>query len=68
MNRHAYEGVVDHWKVDLIRTRARRLGVRRHDLEDAQQEIALDVQKFHFKSAKSNGACERTAHPALAHQ
>ena len=45
--------------------RAKRLGVRRHDLEDAQQEIVLDVLHFRFESAKSNGACERTALTSL---
>ena len=45
--------------------RAKRLGIRRHDLEDAQQEIVLDVLDFRFDAAKSNGACERTALTSL---
>jgi len=66
MNRHnSYEGVVEDWKVELIRMRAKRLGIRRHDLEDAQQEIVLDVLDFRFDAAKSNGACERTALTSL---
>ena len=66
MNRQdSYEGVVEDWKVELIRVRAKRLGIRRHDLEDAQQGIVLDVLEFRFDSAKSNGACERTALTSL---
>ncbi len=62
---NAYQDVLEDWKVELIRTRAKRLGFRRHDLEDAQQEIVLDVLEFCFDAAKSNGACERTALTSL---
>ena len=66
MNRHnIYEGVIDDWKVELFRMCAKRLGIRRHDLEDVQQEIVLDVLDFRFDAAKSNGACERTALTSL---
>jgi RNA polymerase sigma factor (sigma-70 family) len=65
MFRNTYEGVVDRWKVDLIRERARRWGFRREDLEDAEQEIILDVADFRFDAAKSNGATERTALTAI---
>lgn len=61
MYSNTYEGIVDGWKADLIRERARRWGFRHEDLEDAEQEIILDVANFHFDAAKSNGAAERTA-------
>lgn len=60
-----YDGIVDAWKIELIASRAKRLGIRRHDLEDAQQEIVLDILNFRFDAAKSNGACERTALTSL---
>ena len=59
-NSNRYDGIVEAWKIELIVSRAQRLGIRRHDLEDAQQEIVLDVLSFRFDEAKSNGACERT--------
>ena len=66
MTRHnTYAGLVEDWKVELIGTRAKRLGIRRHDLEDAEQEIILDILEFRFDITKSNGACERTALTSL---
>lgn len=65
MNGNNYDGVIESWKVELIRSRARRLGFRCHDLEDAEQEVILDVMNFKFDPAKSNGATERTALTSL---
>lgn len=48
-------------KLELIQGRARRLGFRRHDLEDAVQEVAIAVLEFTFDPARSNGATETTA-------
>jgi len=48
-------------KLGLIRSRARRLGFRRHDLEDSVQEVMLAVLEFEYDSEKSNGATEATA-------
>jgi hypothetical protein len=62
-NRH--DGIVEAWKIELIASRAKRLGIRRHDLEDAQREIVLDILSFRFDEAKANGACERTALTSL---
>jgi DNA-binding NarL/FixJ family response regulator len=55
----------EQWKDDLIRLRARRLGFRGHDLDDARQEVALHVWSFRYQKARSNGACESTALTAL---
>ena len=60
-----YAEVVERWKVDLIVGRAKRLGFRRHDLEDAVQEIILDVINFEFEPDRSNGATEATALTSL---
>lgn len=65
MERLDYDGVVEPWKVELIVSRAKRLGFRRHDLEDVQQELILDVMSFRYDRAKSNGATETTALTAL---
>lgn len=48
-------------KLNLIKSRARILGFRRHDLEDAVQEVMLSVLEFKFDQEKSNGATEATA-------
>lgn len=54
-----YDGLLESWKVRLIVSRAKRLGFRRHDLEDVQQELALDVIAFRYDPSK--GAAEPTA-------
>ena len=48
-------------KLNLIKTRARLMGFRRHDLEDAVQEVMLSVLEFVYDFEKSNGATEATA-------
>lgn len=48
-------------KLTLVTGRARLLGFRRHDLEDAVQEVMLAVLEFEYAPEKSNGATETTA-------
>ena len=48
-------------KLNLIKSRARLQGFRRHSLEDAVQEVALVVLEFEYDAEKSNGATETTA-------
>ena len=60
-----YEGVLERWKVRLIRQRARRKGFRGFDLDDAQQQVALALLDFQFDEARSNGATEATAITAV---
>lgn len=47
-------------KLELIRSRAVRLGIRRHDLEDAIQDVILDLLEFTPDPDKTNGASETT--------
>jgi len=61
MHTNTYDGILEAWKVDLIRARARRHGVRPHDMGEVEQEIVRVVAEFCFDPAKSNGATERTA-------
>ena len=56
-----HAGVVETWKADLILERARRLGFRGPDLDDAFQEVVLAVCDFCYDEGRSNGACEATA-------
>jgi DNA-binding NarL/FixJ family response regulator len=63
--RNDYGDLVETWKVELIVERARRKGVRKDDLEDAQQEVIRSVLRFQYDPAKSNGATEATALTAL---
>ena len=53
-----YDGLLEPWKVQLIISRAKRLGFRRHDLEDVQQEVMLEVIAFRFDPAR--GTAEST--------
>jgi RNA polymerase sigma factor (sigma-70 family) len=65
MKRLNYDGLVEPWKVDLIVRRAEGMGFRRDEIEDVQQELILDVMRFRYDAAKSNGAREATALVAL---
>ena len=56
---------VEHWKADLIRSRAVRLGFRGADLQDVQQDVLLAVLGFQFRPERANGATETTALIAL---
>lgn len=47
-------------KLELIRSRAIGVGLKRHDLEDIVQDIALYLLKFEPDPAKANGASEST--------
>lgn len=47
-------------KLELIRSRAVRFRIRRHDLEDAVQEVALYLLEFKTDPTTSNGASEST--------
>jgi DNA-directed RNA polymerase specialized sigma24 family protein len=58
-----YDGLVEPWKVQLLVSRARRLGFRRHELEDVQQEVILEVIAFPFDPSK--GASESTPLTAM---
>ncbi len=53
------------WKSELIRARAVRHGFRGADLEDVQQEIAIEALTFDFRHDQANGATEATALTAL---
>lgn len=57
----AHAGVVETWKAELITARAKRLGFRGTDADDAFQEVILAVLGFVYDEDKSNGACEATA-------
>lgn len=60
-----YGNEIEKWKVELIVERARKLGFRRDELEDVQQELILDVIAFEYDESRSNGATERTALTSL---
>jgi DNA-directed RNA polymerase specialized sigma24 family protein len=65
MDKLSYEGLVEQWKVDLIASRARRMGFRDDEIDDAQQRIVVELLKFKFDVKKSNGAKESTALQSL---
>jgi len=60
-----YPGLIDDWKVQLVRRRARQLGFRRHELGDALEELILPILQFRFDPDRSHGASEKTALCAL---
>ena len=47
-------------KLELIRSRAVRFGLKRHDLEDAVQDVIIDLLEFTPDPDKTNGASEST--------
>ena len=61
MQTNKYDGILEAWKVDLINTRARRLGVRLCDMGEVEQLLVPVVAAFRFDIDKANGATERTA-------
>ena len=61
MKRLDYTGVLEDWKANLIFRRAKRLGFRPDEIDDAHQAVVMDVMAFEFDEAKSNGATEATA-------
>jgi len=65
MKRLNYDGLVEPWKVDLIIARAKCMGFRCDEIEDAQQELILEVMNFRYETRKSNGATETTVLIAL---
>lgn len=62
---NSYDGVLDDWKLKLITRRARRMGFRDFELDDAQQQTVLALLHFRFVPARANGACESTAMTAV---
>ena len=62
---NTYGNEVAQWKTELIVARAKRLGFRRDELEDVQQELILDVLGFRYDATHASGATERTAITSL---
>jgi len=56
-----YEGGIEAWKVKLALSRAKKLGFKRHDLEDAVQEMVILALGFVFEPSRSNGLSEEQA-------
>jgi hypothetical protein len=65
MYRNQYDSVIDKSKLAWINSRARRMGFRRQDLDDVQQQVSIALLQFNFDEARSNGASERTAITAV---
>jgi len=63
MQQEAPETAIEPWKLALIRRRALRRGFRGADLDDAQQEIAIELLGLTFDV--DNGASERTVVTAV---
>lgn len=65
MYRNKYDSVIDKSKIALINSRARRMGFRRQDMDDIQQQVSIALLQFKFDESRSNGATERTAITAV---
>ena len=65
MYRNRYDSVIDKSKIALINSRARRMGFRRQDMDDIQQQVSMALLQFTFDESRSNGATERTAITAV---
>lgn len=51
---------IEPWKLDLIRERARRMRFQEADIDDAVQEIAIELLDFHYDPHASHTATEAT--------
>jgi len=58
-----YEGLIDKWKIDLIKSRAKLYRFRKHELPDVLQEVVLEVLDFEYDP--DNGAKEASALTAI---
>ncbi len=65
MSANRYPAVLTNWQNNLIIARAKRMGLRGHEVLEAQQEIALHVAAFQHQPERSNGASEATALTAV---
>jgi len=65
MYKNNYANLLSQWKVDLIKRRGLRMGFRRDEIDDLQQQIVPHLLRFTFDPAKANGASEKTALTAL---
>jgi len=57
----SYEGQVPQWKVNLAIGRIRAFGFPKDQWQDVLQEVVIEILKFRFDTARSNGAKESTA-------
>jgi len=62
---NTYAGLLEDWKVRLIRRRARRRGFRGQDMDDAIQQVVIAFLDFRYDESRSNGASETTVLTAI---
>lgn len=62
---NTYSGLLEDWKVRLIRRRARRRGFRGQDMDDAVQQVVIAFLDFRYDESRSNGASETTVLTAI---
>ncbi len=55
-----YEGIMEPWKVELITSRAKRMGFHEDEVPDLLQDLALVLGRFRYDPVKANGAKEST--------
>lgn len=60
MLENEYGDLIERWKVDLIRARARQFGFRRDDIPDLEQTIVLELLSARYRPRLEGGATERT--------
>ena len=55
-----YGDLIEEWKVDLIRARARRFGFRADELPDLEQNIVMELLGLQYDPSLEGGASETT--------
>lgn len=63
MPRNVYAGLIEPWKLRIVKDRARRRGYRGDNLDEVVHRIVLELVDFQF--VPRNGAAEATAITAL---
>ena len=60
MEMPSYDGIIEEWKVELIIGRAKKHGIKPHEIPDVLQECVLAVLDVKYDDAHVSGATERT--------
>ena len=60
-----YGQLIEKWKVDIVRDRARLRRFGDEEINDAMQDVVPALLAFRYDPERSNGASERTAVTAL---
>lgn len=68
MERNGYEGLMEGWKLAMIRAEIASMRFPAHERDDAMQEAVLAVLDFTYQPEKANGTSEEATFHAVIRQ